>query len=595
MRVLLTALNAKFIHSSLALRCLKAYASGLKADLILAEYTINQDSDEILADLYNQKPDIVCFSCYLWNIGQILIIAENLKKILPQIQIVLGGPEVSYDSSDILMKHPVIDFIIRGEGEKTFFELVQYFTEHKKRLEEIPGISYRKKSEILENPSREPLSLEEIPFVYDDLQLLENKIIYYETQRGCPYQCQYCLSSLEQGVRFLPKKRVASDLQFFLNHQVKQVKFVDRTFNCNREHAHFIWSYLMEHDNGITNFHMEITADLLDEETLDFLSKARPGLFQFEIGVQSTNPDTIKAIRRNTHFSLLSQRVQKIKQMGNIHQHLDLIAGLPLEDYASFQKSFNDVYALHPEQLQLGFLKLLKGSGLRRDASRFGIVSRNNAPYEVLFTKELSYAELLRLKAIEDMVETYYNSGKALHTISYLLQFFSSPFAFYEALADYWHENHHHKVQHSKIELFFLLYQFCLSVPALQDKQEFLQTVLKFDLYLGDNIKSPPEWIGTEDQEKEKKRAFFENREMVQTLLPHLQSYSPRQISRMCHIAIFSYHPLHLAQGNQEIYPQKTAVLFDYTQKQAFHSGAVFFILESFPEIHSKTTKEESP
>lgn len=580
MKILLTACNAKFIHSSLALRCLKKFAVDLEENIFIAEYTINQDPDFILREIYEQEPDVVCFSCYIWNIGFILTIAENLKKILPQVVIVLGGPEVSYDAIEILKQKPFIDIIIRGEGERAFLSLAKYFVERRGTLEQIRGISYRIGKEMKENLPAEPIQMDELPFVYDDMTELEHKIIYYETQRGCPYRCQYCLSSIEKGVRFLSQKRIATDLQFFLKNYVKQVKFVDRTFNCNKEHALFIWKYLMAHDNGVTNFHMEITADLLDEETLDLLSQARPGLFQFEIGVQSTNEKTIAAIQRNTYFDKLCKVVKRIKKGGNIHQHLDLIAGLPFENYESFSKSFNDVYALEPEQFQLGFLKLLKGSGLYRDAEKYGIVFHSQAPYEVFMTRELSYKELLRLKMNEEMIEVYYNSGKALFTIRFLLGFFSSAFAFYEALGDYWERKGHHRIQHSKMELFTILYQFALENPEVKKREKQLKTVLKFDIYIGDNVKTLPVWLEEQEGEKEKewKRAFFENREQVEKFLPELVEYQPRQLARMCHIAFFSYNPMKLADmAGQEAREEETAILFHYNAKNIFPERTVFY------------------
>ena len=358
MKIVLTAVNAKFIHSSLALRSLKKYAGKYSDNVFLKEFTINQDTDFILDEIYKEKPDVVGFSCYIWNMGIIAEVVENLKKILPKTIIILGGPEVSYEAENVLLGNSSADMVIRGEGEVTFLELCTYFVDKEGSLSTIDGITYRDENgNILSTPKRKAVNLDDIPFVYDDITDLKNRIIYYETQRGCPYNCQYCLSSIESGVRFLSEDRVKSDLKFFLDNKVKQVKFVDRTFNCNKKHAMMIWKYIMDNDNGVTNFHMEITADIMDNEILDLLKPARKGLFQFEIGVQSTNPNTIDAIKRNTSFDGLTDIVKKIKDMGNIHEHLDLIVGLPYEDYNSFRNSFNEVYDLEPEQLQIGFLK----------------------------------------------------------------------------------------------------------------------------------------------------------------------------------------------------------------------------------------------
>lgn len=570
MKILLTAINAKFIHSSLAIRSLSKYASinGIKTEMI--EFTINHTEDAVLTELYLQKPDVLCFSCYIWNSKLIFSLIKNIKKLLPNLVIILGGPEVSYDANEVLLNNVSVNIVIRGEGELTFYELVCFLLgKSQKNLKDIEGITYRENGEIFQTKDRVPVELDSIPFVYDSMDGLENKIIYYETQRGCPYQCQYCLSSIEKGVRFLSEERMASDLQFFLDQGVKQVKFVDRTFNCNKKHALFVWNFIMKNDNFKTNFHMEITADLMDESTLELLKMARKGLFQFEIGVQSTNVKTIEAVKRDTCFNRLSEVVKSIKKGSNIHQHLDLIAGLPYESYDSFQNSFNEVYALEPEQFQLGFLKLLKGSGLRRDASKYGIEYRENAPYEFLSTNELHFSEVIKLKLVEEMVESYYNSGKALNTLKFLIQFFDTPFAFYEALANYWKSMGYDKVQHSKMELFGILYDFSFSTPKLKTRIQFIKSLLRMDIYVGDAVKTLPPFLidneSIDENTKKKIRAFYESNENRSKYFQEFSTYQPRQLYRMCHIEIFEWNPMELIKNpNQLPEFQETALLFVY-------------------------------
>lgn len=582
MNILLTALNAKFIHSSLALLCLKKYAQSIEKYISISEYTINHSLDFILSDIYEKNPQVICFSCYIWNISMILELIKNCKKIMPHTLIILGGPEVSYESEKLMIEHESIDIIIRGEGEKTFFELAQCMIDNNLYLENIDGITYRKESEIFSNPNRKPIVLDELPFVYENLSGFEHKIIYYETQRGCPYQCQYCLSSVEKGVRFLSEKRVKQDLQFFLNNNVKQVKFVDRTFNCNKEHAMMIWKYIIEHDNGKTNFHMEITADIMDDEMLQLLKRARAGLFQFEIGVQSTNNETMKAIKRMVDFKKLSAVVKKIKEMRNIHQHLDLIAGLPFEGYTSFRTSFNDVYALEPEQFQLGFLKLLKGSGLRKDCEKYGIVYREKATYEVLFTKDLSFKQVLRLKLVEEMIEQYYNSAKTLYTLHYCVLKFPTPFDFYQALGDYWKEKEYHKVQHNKMELYTIFYEFSKTNYLLKKYSSIIKEILKLDMFLFEPVKILPDWLEEEKEIwKERKRNFYNNEDNRTLYFSDLEQYTPKQISRMSSIQIFDFDIYTLSQNPKSpIEYTQTAILFHYYNRNAQNNHAAFYKID---------------
>ena len=574
MKVILTALNAKYIHSSLALRSLKAYADPSGKYTTVKEYTINNRIERVVSDIYKEKPDIIGFSCYIWNIEMIRAIASRLKKVLPCTVMVFGGPEVSYDAPEFLEKNPSADIVIKGEGEKTYKNLLAAWAEGSEDYGGIRGIVYRKHGRVFENENEEPLKLDDIPFVYTEVAELKNKIIYYETQRGCPYNCQYCLSSVEKGVRFLSPERVQSDLQFFLDNHVRQVKFVDRTFNCNHEHAMRIWKYLMEHDNGITNFHMEITADILRNEAVELLKDAREGLFQFEIGVQSTNEKTIEAIKRNTGFGGITKAVQKISQSGNIHQHLDLIAGLPFEDYESFARSFNDVYALEPEQLQLGFLKLLKGSGLRQDAQKYGIVYADEAPYEVLYTKELSFDEVLKLKDIEEMTETFLNSGKALNAVKYAIELSGNPFGFFEKLADWWSGKGYFEISHSKLELYGRIFDFFKQYPPGLKDLRTVKELLRYDILLGDNIKTVPKCLERtmSEEEKQFEREFYTENENIEKFIPKLGEYTPKQLLRMCRIEFFDID----TKTKQKGY---SAVLFDYYDRDIISNKAKAYVV----------------
>ncbi len=490
MKILLAACNAKYIHSNLAVYNLRAYAEDYRKNIILKEYTINQQKDEILRDIYLEKPDVICFSCYIWNISFVKEIAEDLKKILPDSVFWAGGPEVSFDAEDFLKKNPGFFGVMVGEGEETFRELCRFYVDKKGSLEEIPGIAFGCGEKIRHNGWREIMDLSNVPFAYEDMEDFRNKIVYYESSRGCPFSCSYCLSSVDKKLRFRNLDLVKKELQFFIDRKVPQVKFVDRTFNCKHSHAMEIWKYILEHDNGITNFHFEISADLLKEEELSLMEKMRPGLIQLEIGVQSTNPETIKAIRRTMDFKKLSEIVDRIHCFENIHQHLDLIAGLPYENYESFQNSFNQVYALKPEQLQLGFLKVLKGSLMKEMAEEYGIIHKEKEPYEVLSTKWLSYGEILKLKTVESMVEVYYNSGQFQNILNYMESFFEDAFSLYEELGKFYEEKGYHSISHSRMRRYEILLEF------LEQRQEISREkavdAMILDLYLRENLKSRP-------------------------------------------------------------------------------------------------------
>ena len=491
MKILLVACNAKYIHSNLAVYDLQAYASDYADHIVLKEYTINQQKDDIMRDIYLEHPDVVCVSCYIWNLSFVKELMADLIKILPGVDFWAGGPEVSYDAEKFLTENSEFKGVMVGEGEETFKELAGYYVEKNPQdLKNMTGICYRDGDQIIHNGWRQIMDLSSIPFIYKDLSEFKNRIIYYESSRGCPFSCSYCLSSIDKKLRFRDTETVKKELQFFIDNKVPQVKFVDRTFNCKHDHAMAIWKYINEHDNGVTNFHFEISADLLREEELQEMSTMRPGLIQLEIGVQSTNPDTIKAIHRTMDFEKLKGIVDRIHSFGNIHQHLDLIAGLPYEDYDSFRHSFNDVYELKPQQLQLGFLKVLKGSHMMEMCREYGIVYKTQEPYEVLSTKWLDYDHVLKLKTVENMVEVYYNSGQFQNTLEYLENFFQDAFSIYERLGSFYMEKGYGDVSHTRMRRYEILLEFLEDVPEISMDQVKDQMV--YDLYLRENLKSRP-------------------------------------------------------------------------------------------------------
>lgn len=491
MKILLVACNAKYIHSNLAVYDLQAYASDYADHIVLKEYTINQQKDDIMRDIYLEHPDVVCVSCYIWNLSFVKELMADLIKILPGADFWAGGPEVSYDAEKFLTENSEFKGVMVGEGEETFKELAGHYVEkNPQNLKNMTGICYRDGDQIIHNGWRQIMDLSSIPFIYKDLSEFKNRIIYYESSRGCPFSCSYCLSSIDKKLRFRDTETVKKELQFFIENKVPQVKFVDRTFNCKHDHAMAIWKYINEHDNGVTNFHFEISADLLREEELQEMSTMRPGLIQLEIGVQSTNPDTIKAIHRTMDFEKLKGIVDRIHSFGNIHQHLDLIAGLPYEDYDSFRNSFNDVYALKPQQLQLGFLKVLKGSHMMEMCREYGIVYKTQEPYEVLSTKWLDYDHVLKLKTVENMVEVYYNSGQFQNTLEYLEKFFPDAFSIYERLGSFYMEKGYGDISHTRMRRYEILLEFLEDMPEISVDQVKDQMV--YDLYLRENLKSRP-------------------------------------------------------------------------------------------------------
>jgi len=528
MKYLVCAINTKYIHSNPAVYILTSYALAHCAelsgkDIETAEYTINNRPDEVMGSIYEKRPDVLFFSCYIWNFEYILELAENLHKVLPQTDIWLGGPEVSFEAESVLERNGFLKGIMMGEGERSFLELIRYYQrpeEH--RLSEIPGICWRGK----ENPAAEnalhsgtacrPVPLEDVPFIYQDgnIEDFQNKILYYESSRGCPFSCSYCLSSVgpaaERKVRLRSLELVLRELQFFLDHKVRQVKFVDRTFNIDSRRCAAILEFLLQHDNGVTNFHFEMAGELLTEQELQILEQMRPGLVQLEIGVQSVNPETLRRIHRKADLERLKEITARILRAGNIHLHLDLIAGLPEEDYGSFARSFCEVYAMQPSQLQLGFLKVLKGTEMKTRAREYGIRYTSKAPYEVLETRWITYGEILRLKQVEEMLELYYNSRQFTQTLLVLETEFTNPFEMFEQLAAFYQDRGYFVQSPSRIRRYQVLLEFVREIAP--DQEPLYRELLTFDLYARENLKSRPPFAADQSPYKQTLRELLKSR-----------------------------------------------------------------------------------
>jgi len=571
MNFLLVGINAKYIHSNPAIYSLAAYTkqynapdgTPYKEQVQIAEYTINQNIEDVLADIYMRKPDVIGFSCYIWNISMVEKLIVNLHRILPELPIWLGGPEVSFHCEKMMEKYPFLTGIMIGEGEATLKEILDAYATQKSgkvqadAFETIPGICTHKGY----TEDRPCMDLNEIPFFYDNLENFENRIIYYESSRGCPFRCKYCLSSIEKNLRFRNIETVKKELQFFLDKKVPQVKFIDRTFNAKKEHSKAIWTYIKEHDNGVTNFHFEVSADLLDEEEIALLKSLRPGLVQFEIGVQSTNPNTIKAINRTMDLVKLKRNVDSLNEAGNVHLHLDLIAGLPHEDYVSFAKSFDDVYAMKPEQLQLGFLKILKGSMMEEQVPEYGIAYREEPPYEVLFTNDLSYEDVIKLKQVEAMVELFYNSGQFAHTISFLQKRMGSAFSLYEKLGAFYQKKGLLTMLSRRLAHYENLLEFVKENDS--EWEEVYVELLTFDAYLRENNKSRPAFAKDMEPYKNEIRERFQKEAEERVILPHYEGYDYKQMMKMTHVEFFKY-----TVWDKEIKETKEqAVLFDYRRR----------------------------
>ena len=561
-KIVLVAVNAKYIHSNLAVYSLKAYADARlrrrkspasgTVEIEIGEYTINQQPDSIMEDIYKRRPDLLCFSCYIWNIRMIRELLPELGKVLPDTEIWLGGPEVSYDPVRLLEQLPQVTGIMKGEGEETFAVLAERKTDPEADLADVEGITWRDSlGQIQDHPWRQPLDMDEIPFVYQDMTDFRHRIVYYESSRGCPFSCSYCLSSIDKRIRFRSLQLVKKELQFFLDAGTGQVKFVDRTFNCRHDHALEIWKYISSHDNGVTNFHFEISADLLNGEELALIRSMRPGLIQLEIGVQSTNPETIKEIRRTMDLGRLEENVKRLREGRNVHQHLDLIAGLPQEDLESFSRSFDRVYALRPDQLQLGFLKVLKGSRMETMKEAYGLLCRDIPPYEVLSTRWLSYGDTLILKGVEEMTELYYNSGQFRTALELLERREPSPFALYRRVADFFEKRALDQMQHARAVRYEILLDF--AGENWPEDTEELRERLIFDYYLRENAKSRPAFAGESRADSRWVRSFYETEAREHRYLTGCGGMDKNQLRRMTHLEFF---PL---KGEY--------VLFDYRER----------------------------
>lgn len=611
MKFLLAALNAKYIHSNPALYSLRAYAgehnAELAQDVEIAEYTINQPLEEILADIYERKPDAAAFSCYIWNWKMISELIGELHQIMPELPIWLGGPEVSFDAEQLLEEYPFLTGIMVGEGEATFSELLGFYEKKNSGrysrqfqmqiaafwsgavsqagLDSIKGIVFRDpvSKKIVRTEPRELTVIDSQPFFYQNMEGFENRIVYYESSRGCPFRCSYCLSSIDKKVRLRDMELVKKELQFFLDKKVPQVKFIDRTFNCNHRHAQEIWRYIQEHDNGVTNFHFEISADMLNGEELAILGKMRPGLVQLEIGVQSTNPKTLKEVRRFADLDKLRHAVVRIHAEHNIHVHLDLIAGLPYEDMDSFVRSFNDVYAMRPEQLQLGFLKVLKGSYMEEMASEYGLVYRKCPPYEVLYTKWLSYDDVIRLKKVEEMVELYYNSGQFTHILPVLVRRFGSAFEMYDRLALFYQEKGYFVNSPARSRRYEVLLEFAEQEDA--ERIGLYRELAVYDMYLRENAKSRPAFASDQRSYYDRIAGFYREEEENRAYLPDYGEYQAKQLQRMTHLEIFEWPVDKTAwelweMSTEEKRQEQTALLFDYRRRDPMYGNAAVMRVE---------------
>ena len=602
MKVLLAAINAKYIHSNLGIYSLKTYGEKMlkewglaeQAEISLAEYTINHQMEQILQDIYKRKPDVIGFSCYIWNISYVKVILADIKKVLPDVKIWAGGPEVSYHGEAFLKEEPAVDLVMMGEGEITFAHFLKALLEGED-LKQVPGLMVRNADGTFTDTGfRQVMDMSQIPFPYAfmDMKELEHRIIYYESSRGCPFSCAYCLSSIDKKLRFRSLDLVLPELEWFLQAKVPQVKFVDRTFNCKKSHAMAIWQYIRDHDNGVTNFHFEIAADLLDKDELDLLSTMRPGLVQLEIGVQSTNEKTLEAIRRKTDIEEIREITETINSWHNIHQHLDLIAGLPWEDLESFKKSFNDVYEMEPEQLQLGFLKVLKGSYMEELIPTCDLLYSAAPPYEVLCTKWLSYGDVLELKDIEEMTEVHYNSRQFTCTLKELEKEFDTPYEMFSFMAGYYNKNHLFGISHSRIARYEILWKIiqerlekngkCETQGKPEnggvsekleetgnnnladsgenaERLELYRDLLMTDLYLRENVKSRPTFARDLSSSKDFVREFFQKEEKTPEHLSGYEGYDSRQMAKMAHL-----EPLR----------DGTYLLFDYKKRDPLSYNA---------------------
>ena len=573
MKILLTTLNSKYIHSALSLKYIYNNIADIEGiSVFVKEYTINENLQDIFADIFSDTYDLIAFSCYIWNIEYIIKLCNDIKIADKNVKILLGGPEVSYESYEFMSKYEFSDFIIRDEGEVIFRNFVKSYISNKD-FSNIPSFLYRINGDIIENPYEAPIdNLALIKGAYDIFNEddVKDKIVYYETSRGCSYNCAYCLSSITKKVRFFPYEKVISDIKKIVEAGAKQIKFVDRTFNFDKKRTIEIIKYLCGIDNGSINFHFEITAHILQDDLLDMLRNARPGLFQFEIGVQSTNKQTIKSVNRIDNFEKIREKVIKIKSFGNIHQHLDLIVGLPYEDVVSFKKSFNDVMSLRPDNLQLGFLKVLKGSPIKSMINEYDIRYRDYSPYEVISTKFITYKEVIMLKSIEEMLEDYYNSMTYNYSFDYVFDIFDGDyFEFFKKFAEFKKENSYNK-NLSRDTRFLLLCEFVETILENQDFKVFKE-FLKLDFMLMGRNRNIPGFLSNNNVDSTTKKAKitdFLNKEEI-------------HVSNKNNLAIECFNiDIELYKTKKVIVSAETYVIFDYNKDKNFKNMVIHYFLK---------------
>lgn len=574
MKVIASTLNAKYIHTNLAIRYLKAYAEP-EYDVEIAEYTIKDPDMNIVTDLYSKNPDVIGFSCYIWNIEETIPVIKMLKKIKPDLKIVLGGPEVTYDSIEWMERIPEVDFIVIGEGEATFKNLLKEI-ESEQHFEKVSGIVYRKNGQVHLNPQRDKMDLKSLPSPFrfkEDLPHLSKRITYIETSRGCPFSCQFCLSSIEVGVRYFNRERMKEDILFLMDNGAKTIKFVDRTFNISRSYAMEMFQFLIDNHRPGTVFQFEITGDIMRPEVIEFLNENAPkGLFRFEIGVQSTNDETNELVRRKQNFNKLARTIKMVKEGGKIAQHLDLIAGLPEEDYASFRQTFNDVFAFEPEELQLGFLKMLRGTGVRLRAAEHEYIYMDNSPYEILGNNVLSFNDIVRIKQVEDVLEKYWNDHRMDNTIKYLVNHvFDSPFDFFQSFGTYWEEQGWAKIGHQLEDLFKRLHQFLHAERVGQI--DIIEGLMKMDYLLNQNHKPRKAWWDVDIDKKTRSDYLKEIADTPELFGETFSSLglSEKELHKHTILEFLPFDPVHYL-NSYEVRIQESVLLVYYEPKQTGNS-----------------------
>jgi len=565
MKVTLVALNASYTHTSLACAYLKSFCQDDRWSIDIMEFTINDHYRSILSRLYSAEGDIYGFSCYIWNVDLVTKLCADLKMIRPDCFIVLGGPEVSYDAQQTMVKHPQVDAIVCGEGEATWYDLLDTLASGQ-APREIPGLVIRHNDELIVGPPRSPIkNLDIIPSPVGCMPT-QGRLVYYETSRGCPFSCSYCLSACETGVRFFSMERVQKDLEVLINSSAKVIKFVDRSFNCHEKRARQIMEFILAH-NSSTRFHFEINAELLSDEMMDFLAKVPQGIFDFEIGIQSTHPPTLAAIQRQTNWNHLRHRILSLQRMGNIHLHVDLIAGLPQESYCQFANSFNEVFNLQCDVIQLGFLKMLKGSPLREQADYYQYVYQAGSPYEVLGNNVISFAELNRLHLIENMLERFYNSHHFKRTIEYLTNkvYQGNAFQCFEDLAKSWQEKKYHLRQHSREAEYAFLHSF--SEQHCSNEYPYLQELLKIDYLSSFPTGRLPDVLASfnPDDYSDHLYRYLKDDEFVARHFPQLAQMSPRQRRRRIHL---EWLKIDIAHNSYSSSARPTFFVYDPSRKE---------------------------